>query len=143
MRAKSEYPTVHGKQHLPGGSDPSTGDVTLNAIMDGGGSPISTGIKGDVGVHADYTIIGWKLLADVSGDVVVDIWRDSYANFPPDVSDSIVASSPPTLSSQQSASDTTLTGWDTVVSDGDVFRFNVDSAATITKLTLALTLRPR
>ncbi len=143
MRAKSEYPTVHGKQHLPGGSDPSTGDVTLNAIVDGSGNVITTGIKGDVGVHADYTIIGWKLMADVSGDVVMDIWRDSYANFPPDVSDSIVGSSPPTLSGQQSATDTDLDGWDTVVSDGDVFRFNVDSISAVSKLTLALTLRPR
>jgi len=76
----------------------------------------------------------------VSGDIVVDIWKDSYADFPPVDADSITASTPPTLSSADKSQDTTLTGWTTALSAGDVLRFNVDSVATITQATLYLAL---
>ncbi len=134
---------LHGRVHLPNGSDPLLGDVTLNAIMDGGGNPITTGVKGDVVVHNDFWIAAATLVADVSGDIEVDIWKAAYADFPPDVGDSIVASDPPTLTAQQSSRDTTLTGWTNTVDEGDVLRFNVNSVSTVTRVTLALTLRPR
>jgi hypothetical protein len=35
--------------------------------------------------------------------------------------------------------DTTLTGWTTAVAAGDILRFNVDSATTVTRVTLSLT----
>jgi hypothetical protein len=91
-------------------------------------------------VPFDCTITGVTLLADVSGDLVVDIWRDSYADFPPVDGDSITASAPPTITSATKSQDTTLTGWTTALSVGDILRFNVDSVATIARATLALAL---
>ena len=120
-------------------------DLAANAVassfgitIDGGGSAITTGQKGFVRVPYACTIAEWTLLADQSGSAVVDIWKNTMANFPPTVADTITASAKPTLSSQQGASSTTLTGWTTAVSAGDVIGFNVDSASTITRLTLAV-----
>jgi hypothetical protein len=48
--------------------------------------------------------------------------------------------SSPTLSSAQKSEDTTLTGWTTALSAGDILRFNVDSVAIIARVTLALAL---
>lgn len=112
----------------------------IGITIDGGGSAITTGVKGYKSFPVAGTITGVRMLADQSGSAVVDIWKDTYANFPPTNADSITASAKPTISAAQKSEDTTLTGWTTSVSAGDVFAFNVDSATTITRLTLELTI---
>jgi hypothetical protein len=95
----------------------------------------------DVVVPFAAEITAVTLLADQSGSIAFDIWKDTYANFPPVVGDSIVASAPPTISTATKAQDTTLTGWTTTLAAGDILRFYVDGAVTdITRCTLALSL---
>jgi hypothetical protein len=118
---------------------PATPNVaTLTFVIDGGGAAIATGIKGDLEVPFACTINRVTLLADQSGSIVVDIWKDSYANFPPTGADSITASAKPTISSATKSQDATLTGWTTSIAAGDVLRFNVDSAASIARCTVSL-----
>jgi hypothetical protein len=112
--------------------------ITITFIIDGGGSAITTGEKGHLEVPFACTITQVTMLADQSGSIVVDIWKDTYANFPPTDADSITASAPPTLSSAQKAQDSTLTGWTTSISAGDILAFNVDSCTTITRVTISL-----
>ena len=80
------------------------------------------------------------MVADVSGSVVVDIWSDSFANYPPAVGDTITGSAKPTISSSNKASSTTLTGWTTALPAGHYLEVNVDSVTTITNVTLTLTV---
>jgi len=133
-----------------------TGDITASAgsnattlaanqkladiafIIDGGGSTITTGVKGFLEIPFDCTINRATLLADQSGSIVVNIWKDTYANFPPTVADKITASAPPTIASATKAQDSTLTGWTTTITAGDVLAFNVDSVTTIQRVTLSL-----
>jgi hypothetical protein len=112
----------------------------LNVVIDGGGEVITTGVKFDLEIPFACTITAVRLLADQVGSIVVDVWKDTYANFPPTDADSITASAPPTLSSAAKSEDTTLTGWTTSLSAGDILRVNVDSATTLTRVTLSLTL---
>lgn len=114
----------------------SVGAITI--IIDGGGSAITTGVKGHLEIPFACTINRATLLADQSGSIVIDVWKDTYANFPPDNADSITASAPPTLSSAQKSQDTTLSGWTTSITAGDILAFNVDSCSTITRVTLSL-----
>ena len=116
-------------------------DVAIPFIIDGGGSAITTGVKGYIEIPFGGTIVSNRLLADQSGSIVVDIWKDTYANAPPTVADTITASAKPTLSSAQKSQDTTLTGWTTSVTAGDWLGFNVDSATTVTRVTLSLVIR--
>ena len=81
-----------------------------------------------------------RLFADQTGSIVLDLWKDTYNNFPPTVADSICGSAKPTLSSASKYRDTTLSGWTTNFNVGDVVRVNVDSASTLTRVTLALRL---
>jgi hypothetical protein len=113
--------------------------VAIVWVMDGGGSAISTGVKGDLLIPFACTITGWALLLDVSGDIVIDVWKDALANYPPAVGDSITAAAKPTVTAAAEADSTTLTGWTTVITAGDTLRFNVDSAATAQRATLILT----
>lgn len=117
-------------------------EKSFGITIDGGGSAITTGVKGDITIPFNGTILGWYLTADVVGSVVIDIWKDVFANFPPTVADSIAGSEKPTLSSAVSNSDTNLTTWPTTsVSVGDVVRFNVDSASTVARVNLVIRCR--
>jgi hypothetical protein len=86
------------------------------------------------------TITGWELVADASGSVVIDIWKDTYANYPPLVADTITGSAKPTITTATKAQSTTLTGWTTSLAAGDYLEVNVDSVTTITNVTLTLTV---
>lgn len=111
--------------------------VTVELVVTG--SPISSGVKGDIELPFAGTITAARLLADTSGDVVVDIWKSAYSAFPPVLGGSITAAAKPTLSAAQKYQDTTLTGWTTAFAAGDVLRVNVDSASGLSRVTLSLT----
>lgn len=112
--------------------------ASIPFIIDGGGSAIATGVKGDIEIPFACTIQQVTLQADVSGSIVVDIWKDTYANFPPTVADTITASAKPTISSATKSQDATLTGWTKAIAAGEILRFNVDSCSTITRCTVSL-----
>jgi hypothetical protein len=110
-------------------------------IIDGGGATITTGIKGDLTIPFACTIMDWTILADQSGSIVVNAWKDTLANYPPTVTVKITASLPPTITTATKANSTTLTGWTTAVAAGDVIRFNVDSVTTIQRATITLKVK--
>jgi len=111
---------------------------TIQFIIDGGGTAIVTGEKGHIIAPFDCVIKSVTTLLDQSGSIVVDLWKDVYANFPPTIADTIVASAKPTVSAATKAKDSTLTGWTTTVTKGDVIAYKVDSAATATRATISL-----
>ncbi len=121
-----------------GGTAARTGSISV--IIDGGGSAITTGVKAYLEAPVACTITVATLLADVSGSVVIDLWKVAYASYPPTVTNTITASAKPTISSAVKSRLTTLTGWTTAVSAGDILAVNVDSASTIKRLTVALTI---
>lgn len=110
----------------------------VGITIDGGGAAITTGVKGYIRVPYVGTITKVSTLADQSGSIVIDIWKDTYANYPPTVADTITASAKPTLSAATKAEDSTLTGWTTAIAAGDVLGFNVDSATTVQRVHLLL-----
>lgn len=113
----------------------------LIAVIGDGTNAITTGVKGYLPVEFACEILGWTLLADASGSIVVDVWKDTYANFPPVVGDTITASAKPTISAATKGQSSTLTGWTTRIAAGDVLGFNVDSASTVKQVTLSLKVR--
>ncbi len=92
----------------------------------------------DLIVPFDCTIDSVTMLPDVSGSIVVDIWKDTYANYPPTDADTITASAVPSISSATKSQDTTLTGWTRALTKGEVLRFDVDSVATIARCLVGL-----
>jgi hypothetical protein len=114
----------------------ATGSIYF--VVDGGAADITTGVKGDLTVPFNATITEWTLLSDLQGSVVVDIWKDTYANYPPTAADVITASAKPTISNALKGQSSTLTGWTTSITSGDTLRFNVNSASTVKRVTLIL-----
>jgi hypothetical protein len=117
-----------------GGSIASSFGITIDAT----GSSITTGTKGYISIPYNCTITGWVLLADVSGSIVIDVWKDTYGNYPPTLADSIAGSEKPTLSSAIKNQDLSLTTWSTSVTAGDTIAFNVDSVSTVQRVHLII-----
>jgi hypothetical protein len=137
-RLASLFEKAHSSLSGIGASDHHSNVATITFIIDGGGSAIATGEKGHLEIPFACTITGWTILADQSGSIVVDVWKDTYANFPPTVADTIAGSEKPTLSSAQKNQDLTLTTWTTSIAAGDILAFNVDSCTTVTRVTISL-----
>jgi hypothetical protein len=111
---------------------------SFGITIDGGGSAITTGVKGYIEVPYAMTIDQVTFICDQSGSIVVDVWKDTYANYPPTDADTITASAPPTITTATKSQDTTLTGWTTSVTSEDIFGFNVDSVTSMQRCTLVL-----
>jgi hypothetical protein len=115
---------------------------TISFVIDGGGSVITTGLKGYLEIPFACDIQQATLLANVSGSIVVDVFKCDYANFNvtthPIAADKITASAPPTISAGTKSQDAALPGWTKSIAAGDILAFNVNSVATIQRVTLSL-----
>lgn len=135
---------VDVKQAASSGGGSATITQAIPFVIDGGGVAITTGSKGYIGpMPTAGTITKATLLADQSGSISIEVRKCTYANFDagsthPVTGDKISASAPMTLSSAVKSQDTTLTGWTTSFSAGDIIEFYVSSAATVQRVTAAL-----
>ena len=109
-------------------------------VIDGKSSVPATGYKGYVSIPYSGAITGWKMFADVAGSAEVDVWKCAFADYPPEVTDSICGSNYLTLTSEISAESTTWSGSVLTVDAGDVIGFNLNSISTIKKLTALITI---
>lgn len=107
-------------------------EAGIEFIISGGGSVISTGIAdGCLEVPFACTIKSVRLLADQAGSIKIDIWKDTYANYPPTNADTITGGNEPEIAAAIKDEDETLTDWTTALAKGDILYYNVDSVATI------------
>jgi hypothetical protein len=127
--------------HNDEGGIPPVG-VTSNIVyvFDGGSNPLTSSLKGDISVDFNCTIKSVTLLADVVGSIAIDVWKDTFTNYPPVVGKSITASSVPTITSDKKYFDATLTGWTKTITAGDVIRFNINSVETIARASIILSV---
>lgn len=116
----------------------ATSEAGLVFVIDGGGSAISTGEKGHLEVPFNCTVQQASLLADQTGSIKVDIWRDSYSNYPPTNGDSICGNNEPEITGGRKYRDGVLTGWTKALNTGDILAFRVDSCTAITRAIISL-----
>lgn len=117
--------------------------------LDGSGSVLTTGVKGQIQVDFAGTIIGWSIIGDQSGSISVEVDKKASSApaaapaVPNTTTDKISASAPIALSSAQSASSAAsgVSSWTTAVALWDVIQFNVASVTTLTRVTLYLRIQ--
>lgn len=113
--------------------------VAIVWVVDGGGSTITTGVKGDLQVPFACTVTHWSVLLDQSGSIQFDVWKDIEANYPPVVGDSMIPSgTKPHVTGALKDSSSVMTGWTTAIAAGDTLRFNVDTITSAGRATLTL-----
>jgi len=101
---------------------------------------LETGVVANVVIPYNCIIKEIELLADTTGSVSVDIWKDTYANYPPTIDDSILPETHPAIENDVKYQDTTLEEWNTSISAGDILTFYIESVADIRQLTIYLKL---
>ena len=113
---------------------------SIGYVIDGGGIAITTGSKGFVQIPFSCTLIGWTLLADQSGSLIVDVKNQAVSTWPATSTStaSIAGSDLPTLATQKIARSFAMTGWTQAVAEASLLEFNVNSATTVTRATLQL-----
>ena len=141
------YPLVSGGAGVDPSFSSNAGIRSIAIIIGDGTNAITTAMKAMVCVPYGCTIIGHDLVsldstaAAVTGSIVLDVWKDTYANWPPTNADSITASAKPTLSSASKTTDSTLTGWTTGITAGDYLVVEVESVTTCKQVILTLKVR--
>lgn len=112
----------------------------ITVSFDGGGTALTTGVKTYIPVPFSCNLQKWTLFADQAGSMVIDIWKNTYASFPP-TSANTITGTPPNLSSVNKNQSTTLTNWTTSINSGDILAFVIKSTSTVTFATLQLEVR--
>jgi len=110
----------------------------VGMTIDGNGGVIPVNTTGEITVNFSGTITGWQITGDQTGSCVIDVWKDTYANYPPDATDTIAGSEKPTLSLTTKNQDLSLSTWTTTITAGDIIKFNVDSCSDLTKINLTI-----
>jgi len=110
-------------------------------IIDGGGAEIAVGEHGHLHIDFKCEITQAMLLADQTGSIKIDIWKDSYANFPPTNADTITGANEPEIAAGVKDKDDTLTDWTKTIAAGSILAFNVDSVTTIERVTICLKVK--
>jgi hypothetical protein len=114
--------------------------LVAETTVDGNGGVPATGVFGDGWCPVACTITTAVLQSTLPGSLVLDVWVNDFSvNNPPVLSDSIVGSDPPTLSSSQSSIDNVLNGWLVDIPANSAFRYSITSIDNqITRFTLSL-----
>ena len=115
-------------------------EVGINVVIGDGANEISTGVAIGVEAPFDMTIESASIFAldGNTGSIKVDVWKDTYANFPPTDADTITGGEEPEITAGTKNQDTSLTSWTKTITKGDIIYFNVDSITTLTKVLVSL-----
>lgn len=138
--ATNEVLTVAGGLPTWAAPNASGQRAAVGAMFGDGVNVISGTAQAMLQVPFNATIVAARLLLKESGDLVIDVWKDTYANYPPTDVDSICSGVEPTASSAIKYENLTLSGWTTSITSGDCLTFHVDSASTVTQATIVLEL---
>ena len=112
---------------------------TVNYVIDSGSLPMQLGDKGKLTIDVTGVIENIRVLADQTGDIVLDIGKASFADYP--AFNSITAGQRVQLTNSNKYFDDVLNNWTTTITAGDILRFDVISVNNIRRLLIALKLK--
>ena len=133
------YDIVADKCKVIGGAYPKL--TAIEVVLGNGVAEISTGVADYINFHKAMRLQGWRMLPDQSGSLVVDLWVDTYANYPPTDADTITNANEPTITADTKAEDTDITGdfSDIDIAAGEIMGINIDSVTDVQQCTFILT----
>jgi len=119
----------------------TTADLTrtINYVVDATPNVIGVGIKGHLTIDVSGIIESWTVLSNAPGNLIINIKKSSYINYPTFIS--ISGTEKPTLSNQAKNKDDGLSTWDTYLAAGDILRFEVESCDLIKQFLIAIKVK--
>jgi hypothetical protein len=120
---------------------------SLLLVFGDGLTLIQPGTLIDVPVPFKLLFLDWTLVSTQAGSISIDIYKGTYANFPPTGVDSMTYNEPPMITSGLKNQATLVygvdplfspTGWSQDITYGDILRFIVESASAVSQVSLLL-----
>tara|TARA_B100000287_G_scaffold416259_1_gene450717 strand:- start:10015 stop:10698 length:684 start_codon:yes stop_codon:yes gene_type:complete len=119
----------------------TTADLTrtVNYVIDSGSIAMLPGSKGKITIDVSGIIESITVLSDQTGDVVFDISKSSYSNYP--TFTSITSGQRVQLTQTDKHFDDVLNNWDKTIIAGDILEFGVVSVNQIRRFLISLKLK--
>ena len=112
---------------------------TVNYVIDSGSLPMQPGDKGKITIDVTGLIENIRVLSDQTGDIVLEIEKCTFADYPNFTS--ITGGSRVQLTNSDKYFDDVLNSWTTTIGAGDILRFTVVSVNNIRRLLISLKLK--
>ena len=112
---------------------------TVNYVIDSGSLPMQPGDKGKLTIDVTGLIENIRVLSDQTGDIVLEIEKCTFADYPN--FSSITGGSRVQLTNSDKYFDDVLNNWTTTIGAGDILRFTVVSVNNIRRLLISLKLK--
>ena len=112
---------------------------TVNYVIDSGSLPMQVGDKGKLTIDVGGVIENVRVLSDQTGDIVFDISKTTFANYP--TFNSITDAQRIQLINKDKYFDDVLNNWTTTITAGDILQFDVISVNNIRRLLISLKLK--
>ena len=112
---------------------------TVNYVIDSGSLPMQVGDKGSLTIDVTGVIENIRVLSDQTGDIVFDISKTTFADFPN--FNSITSGNRVQLVNTNKYFDDVLNNWTTTITAGDILRFDVISVNQIRRLLNSVKLK--
>ncbi len=122
---------------------PSTPVVSRGATwVASSGAVVAPGPYVDVVIPKNCTLTQVDIVTQGgTGSCTIDIWKAAIGSFPPVVGNTICGGTPPAIASALTYSNSTLSGWTTAFSAGDVLRFKLTASTTFTVVSIQLRMQ--
>jgi len=112
----------------------------IGYALDGAGGVVATGNTRYIVVPYAGTITGWAITATgTSPTCTIDIWKITTGTALPTVANTIMGTKP-ALSTGNSITSTTLTGWTTTCAANDIWGFNLDACSAALTINFEVTI---
>ena len=112
---------------------------TVDYVIDSGSLPMQVGDKGKLTIDVSGVIENVRVLSDQTGDIVFDISKTTFADYP--AFNSITAAQRIQLTNTDKYFDDVLNNWTTNIVAGDILRFDVISVNQIRRVLISLKLK--
>ena len=112
---------------------------TVNYVIDSGSLPMQVGDKGSLTIDVTGVIENIRVLSDQTGDIVFEIEKCTFADYPNFTS--ITNSASVQLTNTDKYFDDVLNNWTSTITAGEILRFNVISVNNIRRLLISLKLK--
>ena len=112
---------------------------TVNYVIDSGSLPMQVGDKGKLSLDVTGVIESVTVLCDQTGDIVFDISKCTFADYP--AFNSITADQRVQLTNSNKYFDDVLNNWTTTIVAGDILNFSVISVTDVRRLLISLKLK--
>ncbi|NBP03311.1 MAG: hypothetical protein EBU90_25140, partial [Proteobacteria bacterium] len=108
-------------------------------VIDGGGSTISTGLRGSVEIPFNCNVVSWTVLADQSGTLAMNVYNENYNTWGPTLprTNEINFGVPISITSSASKNNYTLITQSSIAAS-NLLSYNVQSVSAITRVSVCL-----